>query len=258
MTAADVGIGVEDAYYAVHRKELHAAAMREAAEKTAEKLASAIRSGSRRPRESGASAQAPSVSTFDYAKATYDSAQKIITVKLENTGTSAYTQVRIEAKNGIKITDASIGDGINAKASVTVSSSGTSATLKNSNLLGAGKEGYIYLKYDGEIDPAKLPVLIRINTASGEKRVYTVFCDTSAANAEIGEPDFTEPAPETTEAETTTPETTVAPETEQIEQTAPAPVEEESKPSLLLPIALATAAVAGIACAIVLLKKKKK
>ena len=69
MTAADVGIGVEDAYYAVHRKELHAAAMREAAEKTAEKLASAIRSGSRRPRESGASSQAPSVSTFDYAKA---------------------------------------------------------------------------------------------------------------------------------------------------------------------------------------------
>ena len=69
MTAADVGIGVEDAYYAIHRKEIHAAAMREAAEKTAEKLASAIRSGSRRPRESGASSQAPSVSTFDYAKA---------------------------------------------------------------------------------------------------------------------------------------------------------------------------------------------
>ena len=87
--------------------------------------------------------------TFDYAKATYDSAQKIITVKLENTGTSAYTQVRIEAKNGIKITDASIGDGINAKASVTVSSSGTSATLKNSNLLGAGKEGYRSRKAPG-------------------------------------------------------------------------------------------------------------
>ena len=196
--------------------------------------------------------------TYVYAKATYDNDNKIITVKLENTGSAAYTQVRAEAKNGIKFTDAAIGDGINSKASVTISSSGTSVTVKNSNLLGAGKEGYIYLKYDGEIDPAKLPVLIRINTASGESRVYTVVCDTSAANAEIGEPDFTEPAPETTEAETTTPETTVAPETEQIEQTAPAPVEEESKPSLILPIALTTAAVAGIACAIVLLKKKKK
>ena len=69
MIAADVGIGVEDAYYAIHRKEIHEAAMREAAAKTAEKLASAIRSGSRRPKESGASSQAPSVSTFDYAKA---------------------------------------------------------------------------------------------------------------------------------------------------------------------------------------------
>lgn len=69
MTAPGVGIGVEDAYYAVHRKELQASAMREASDKTAEMLASAIRSGSRRPIESGASAQAPSVSAFDYAKA---------------------------------------------------------------------------------------------------------------------------------------------------------------------------------------------
>ena len=69
MTAPDVGIPLEDAYYAVHRRELHAAAMREAAAKTAEKLAASIRSGSRRPGEAGVSAQAPSVSTFDYAKA---------------------------------------------------------------------------------------------------------------------------------------------------------------------------------------------
>ena len=164
--------------------------------------------------------------------------------------------MRAEAKNGIKFTDAAIGDGINTKASVTVSSSGTSVTVKNSNLLGAGKEGYIYLKYDGEIDPAKLPVLIRINTASGESRVYTVFCDTSASNADVGAPQFSEPAPETTAAQTTSEEATVAPETEQAEQTAPTAVE-ETKPSPLLPIALAAAA-AGIACAILLLKKKKK
>ena len=69
MTAPDVGIGVEDAYYTVHRKEIHAAAVREASEKTAERLSNAIRSGSRRPIESGVSAQAPSVSTFDYARA---------------------------------------------------------------------------------------------------------------------------------------------------------------------------------------------
>ena len=69
LTAPDVGIALEDAYWAVHRKELSAAAMREAAEKTAEKLAGAIRSGSRRPGEAGISSQAPFVSTFDYAKA---------------------------------------------------------------------------------------------------------------------------------------------------------------------------------------------
>lgn len=69
MTAPGVGIGVEDAYWAIHRNELHAAAMRETAEKTAEKITNAILSGSRRPSEAGSTSQAPSVSTFDYAKA---------------------------------------------------------------------------------------------------------------------------------------------------------------------------------------------
>lgn len=69
MTSPNVGISVEDAYYAVHRKEIQTAAMQVTAQKTAEKISNAIRSGSRRPDESGAGGQAPSVSTFDYAKA---------------------------------------------------------------------------------------------------------------------------------------------------------------------------------------------
>ena len=69
MTAPNVGISVEDAYYAVHRNEIQTAAMQVTAQKTAEKISNAIQSGSRRPDESGASSQAPSVSTFDYAKA---------------------------------------------------------------------------------------------------------------------------------------------------------------------------------------------
>ncbi len=64
-----VGLSVEDAYYAVHRKEIAAAQMQVAAQKTAEKISNAIQSGSRRPDESGASSQAPSVSTFDYRNA---------------------------------------------------------------------------------------------------------------------------------------------------------------------------------------------
>ena len=69
MTSPNVGISVEDAYYAVHRNEIQTAAMQVTAKKTAEKITNAIASGSRRPDESGASSQAPSVSTFDYSKA---------------------------------------------------------------------------------------------------------------------------------------------------------------------------------------------
>jgi hypothetical protein len=69
MTAPGVGLSVEDAYYAIHRNEIQTAAMQITAQKTAEKISNAIQSGSRRPDESGASSQAPSVSTFDYRKA---------------------------------------------------------------------------------------------------------------------------------------------------------------------------------------------
>ena len=68
MTSPNVGISVEDAYYAVHRNEIQTAAMQVTAQKTAEKISNAIASGSRRPNESGTSSQAPSVSTFDYRK----------------------------------------------------------------------------------------------------------------------------------------------------------------------------------------------
>ena len=69
MTSPNVGISVEDAYYAVHRNEIQTAAMQVTAQKTAEKLSNAIQSGSRRPDESGTSSQAPSVSTFNYRNA---------------------------------------------------------------------------------------------------------------------------------------------------------------------------------------------
>ena len=66
MTSPNVGISVEDAYYAVHRNEIQAASMQVAAQKTAQKISNAIASGSRRPDENGTSGQAPSVTTFDY------------------------------------------------------------------------------------------------------------------------------------------------------------------------------------------------
>ena len=69
MVDPRVGLSVEDAYYAVHRKELQVASMQVAAQKTAEQMTNAIASGSRRPQESGTSSQAPSVTTFDYRNA---------------------------------------------------------------------------------------------------------------------------------------------------------------------------------------------
>lgn len=69
MTAPNVGISVEDAYYAVHRNEIQTAAMQVTAQKTAQKISNAIQAGSYRPDEAGISGQASSVTTFDYSKA---------------------------------------------------------------------------------------------------------------------------------------------------------------------------------------------
>lgn len=69
MTSPNVGLSVEDAYYAVHRKEIQAAAMQVTAQKTAQRLSNAIQANAQRPTESGTGGQAPSVTTFDYSKA---------------------------------------------------------------------------------------------------------------------------------------------------------------------------------------------
>ena len=71
MTAPGTGImSVEDAYRAVHRKEIEAAQSQVIARKTAEKMSNAIQAGYRRPTENGTSGQSASVTTFDYSKAT--------------------------------------------------------------------------------------------------------------------------------------------------------------------------------------------
>lgn len=72
LTSPGVGLSVEDAYYAVHRREIQSASMEVAAQKTAEKLSNAIRSGTGRPQENGTSGKAPSVTSFDYKNASRD------------------------------------------------------------------------------------------------------------------------------------------------------------------------------------------
>jgi len=70
MVAPGVGImSVEDAYKAVHRKEIEAAQSQVIAQKTTQMISNAIQAGSRRPDENGTSGQSASVTTFDYSKA---------------------------------------------------------------------------------------------------------------------------------------------------------------------------------------------
>ena len=91
MTSPNIGISVEDAYYAIHRNEIQTAAMQVTAQKTAEKISNAIQSGSRRPDESGSSSQAPSVSTFDYRNASRDQREAL------------KKRIRAAAANGEKV-----------------------------------------------------------------------------------------------------------------------------------------------------------
>ena len=70
MVAPGQGImSVEDAYKAIHRKEIEAAQSQVIAQRTTQKISNAIQAGSRRPDENGTSGQSASVTTFDYSKA---------------------------------------------------------------------------------------------------------------------------------------------------------------------------------------------
>lgn len=70
LTSPSVGLSVEDAFYAVHRKEMQAQSMQVAAQQATQMISNAIQSGTHRPDETGTASQAPSVSKFDYKNAT--------------------------------------------------------------------------------------------------------------------------------------------------------------------------------------------
>ena len=70
MTAPDVGIRVEDAWYALHRDEIQSAAMQVAAQRTAQMISDSIRSGKLRPSENGSQPQGAGIIGFDYRAAT--------------------------------------------------------------------------------------------------------------------------------------------------------------------------------------------
>lgn len=68
-TSPGFGLTAEQAYYALHYKEIQAATAQAVVKETTKRISNDIQSGQRRPAENGASGQAPSVATFDYRKA---------------------------------------------------------------------------------------------------------------------------------------------------------------------------------------------
>ena len=77
MTAPNSGLTLEDAYYAIHRKELQVATAQASAQATAKQISNAIQANGRRPQENGTSGQAPSVTHFDYSKASKEQRQAL-------------------------------------------------------------------------------------------------------------------------------------------------------------------------------------
>ena len=195
--------------------------------------------------------------TVDYAKLTYDTQNKIITVKLFNTG-SNLQKLQIECKNGIKITQAEAGNSIAKNAKVSVSSNGSIATISASNIL-SSESGYIYLKYEGDIAEGTSPAQARVYRSS-EVCTYTVCYDATHPNADMGTPPSfapkeTEPPVTTTAtADTTTSstETTTAPADTTTALSTTAPVQSSGCGATALPLS-----VLGLLPAAFVLRKKK-
>jgi len=76
LTSPGVGLSVEDAFYAVHRKQMQQQSMEVAAQRTRQLISNAIQSGTHRPQEAGAG-QAPSLTRFDYRNASREQRQAL-------------------------------------------------------------------------------------------------------------------------------------------------------------------------------------
>jgi hypothetical protein len=69
--------------------------------------------------------------------------------------------------------NAALGEGFDPDATASLASNGSSVAFEGDELLAADKSGCLCLEYEGDIDPAKLPLLVRIYRASDEMRIYT-------------------------------------------------------------------------------------
>lgn len=166
--------------------------------------------------------------TLDYAKVTYDTESKIIAVKLFNeSSTKSVTFAQITLQSGLKVVGTCVGDGFKDSAKLTVPTNRGSVKLSGNDIMSADR-GYIYIKYEGELDPSKSVATVTFSR-SAAAIVYTSYCAKGDANTDMGTPGNFIEIPETTKPKETTasPETTEAPEvTEEI--TAPMITEAET------------------------------
>ena len=195
--------------------------------------------------------------TFDYAKITVDTEQKIITVKPLTT-TQSYNWVRIDTSQSIKIVGVSLGDEFKDGTTAFIAKNGSYAKISGSNILSGKTEGYIYLKYEGEINTSNNPVLVRLSRGT-EICTYNAFYTLGDENADPGTPgEFEELTDEVTTEEMTTASPEVTDEITSSDATsAPdtsAPTAENGCGSALAGAALTTSVAAGF----VLTKKKKR
>ena len=150
--------------------------------------------------------------TLDYAKVTYDVENKTIAVKVFSEASStAVSFVQVSLQSGLKVVGTSVGEGFSNSASLTVPSNRGSIKLSGSDIMDS--RGYLYIKYDGELDPSKTVATVTFNRSSAAI-VYTSCYAKGDSNADMGNPgDFNEVVETTKPKETTkSPETTDTPE----------------------------------------------
>lgn len=161
--------------------------------------------------------------TVDHAKLTYDTQNKMITVKLFNVDVAqSCRQIKIECAKGISITNAQVGPEFNKNTSIKISSNGGTVNVTGTNIMNSKKNCYVYLKYEGEISSDTAPAQVSISRLS-DMCTYTVCYDVTHPNADIGTPpSFEQTEPEHVITTTPAPEITTAPapETTPVETTA--------------------------------------
>jgi len=195
-------------------------------------------------------------SQFGYAKLSYDTAAKTMTVKTINTNPSTgYQWVQIELQKGLRVTDAAVVDGYQKNTAITMQAKNTAVRFHGTDILPPNAEGTLILHYEGELDPAEAPAVVRVYL-SNESRAYNVYEDVTPAETA---PDTTtdtqrDPSPadtaapgENTDGVCGMPDDSAAPDTSN-----------GTSHKKILPAAAGLAALGAIAAGLVLLRRRHK